>query len=52
VGTRRQQRPLRSDPYEALARRVLGIPEVESIMQQPPAPIPSLRAAVPESLEF
>jgi len=31
---------------------MLGIAEVESIMATPPAPIPSLRAPVAESLEF
>ena len=35
-----------------VARRVLGVPEVEALMQAPPAPISSLRAPVALPLEF
>lgn len=58
VGTVRRPpaRPGRpSDPYLALARRVLAIPEAEaeSIMQAPPVPIAySLRAQVPTPQDF
>ena len=57
VGTlhRCRQRPerlVRGDPYADLPRRVLSIPELEAIMATPPAPIPSLRAAVPLPQDF
>lgn len=41
------------DPYLNLARRVLDLPEAESVMQTPPAPLRySLRAQVATPLDF